>query len=407
MSERFCNKCKEPVVGHSGPTGRHCDWPYIPSGEGSDSEDEEQDSMAEKIVLTETQQLSAKIDLLAAAVEGLVTREKSRVVESGARPKEHPEVPIGGIIKKVTPQGDSDPPANPGVNGPGAGSDAIENISPALKSASTRVTPQSLRRDRELSVLLTEYNGNNPEDILHSEIRGGGSVGGIQRLGENNFKRVLLIPEFITHFEGIEEIAEDSFVSKEGNTFNLHSKSKRVTAKEVSIPQWISANNRICEILSVAFSPQDLKDYNRYTRQIGDLLQIYPAASVFLLDNAHRKDVFSYGARWHQIDNHLERFYLQKPSKFFDSQADAVVSSTSDNVGSNSSSGNTVSSGKSSNRKRWIHPCTKYNSKEGCQFKNGCRFPHICSERGCMGAHPVHEHKNFRSNSSGKSEGNG
>ena len=120
-----------------------------------------------------------------------------------------------------------------------------------------------------------------------------------------------------------------------------------------------------------------------------------------MLDNTHRKDVFINGMRWHEIDMHLERFYLRKALPLVEK------SGGTNSVDSTVVSSSASSATKSSNKKRFLHPCVKFNTREGCTYKDHCRFPHICAERGCMGAHPVFDHaaKGFRSNSGGKSDG--
>jgi hypothetical protein len=62
--------------------------------------------------------------------------------------------------------------------------------------------------------------------------------------------------------------------------------------------QWISANSRICDILAVTMSHSQLACYNEYTRQIGDLLQVYTEESVMLLDHEHRCHVSFTGRSW-------------------------------------------------------------------------------------------------------------
>ena len=167
------------------------------------------------------------------------------------------------------------------------------------------------------------------------------------------------------------------------------------------MPQWITANARIYDILSVNMSSSEKLAYSEYVKQIGDLLQIYTSETVFCMDHAHRKEMAS-GLdplqRWCDIDQHYVNFYLERQ------RGTGGNAGSSTSADGSSKSGDQPSSGKSKNkRKRFAIPCVRYNSKEGCKYKANCTFPHICSESGCMGNHPNHEHSGFRNDSAGKS----
>ena len=41
--------------------------------------------------------------------------------------------------------------------------------------------------------------------------------------------------------------------------------------------------------------------------------------------------------------------------------------------------------------------CVAFNTKDGCPYKNNCRFPHICSDKECGGKHSRVD-CNFRAN---------
>jgi hypothetical protein len=389
MLERICANCKVPVINHIGLSGRHCDWPRRKSESESDGElsDHSDVSMSDednpnKVILD-------RLDKLTLAVEGLVSRELSRVKRANVEELEAENADKGSDDLKGAVGGGFSVDGTKSKLSAGADGDKVKPFFPP------RSTTGSLRRDRELSTLLSDYNSSSLDDYLSPDHHGGPAT---SRQGENRVRRALLIPDFVTNYEGIDDDIEDDFVSKQGRTFSLQSKAKRVTLKEITVPQWITANNRIGEILSLSFSPQDAADYNRYTRQVGDLFQIYAVECVLKLDNAHRKDMFAYGGRWHDVDNHLEHFFLQKMAK-----RETQVSTSANLSPSVTSPGE----GKKSLRKRWSHVCAKFNTKEGCSFKDHCRFPHLCGEKGCYGAHPSHEHvaKGFRSSSGSKDDG--
>ena len=152
------------------------------------------------------------------------------------------------------------------------------------------------------------------------------------------------------------------------------------------------------------FSSQEVRDYRRYVKHIGDLLQIYTSDTVFCLDNAHRKEMASatveFPKRWSDIDTHLVNFYLERERGTGGNAGKSASGASNDN----SSKGADQPAGKSKGkRKRFATPCVRYNSKEGCKYKANCTFPHICAEHGCMGNHPNFEHSNFRSDTAAKS----
>ena len=122
-------------------------------------------------------------------------------------------------------------------------------------------------------------------------------------------------------------------------------------------------------------SVQQIKDYIRYSKQIGDLLQIYTSASVFQLDDDHRKEVARDEYRWCELDSHLERYYLVRKA----------------GTGGNAGDGNVATTSAGKKRNRFNHPCVRFNSKEGCD-NNSCKFQPCCNIKGCRGDHPRHLH---------------
>ena len=94
------------------------------------------------------------------------------------------------------------------------------------------------------------------------------------------------------------------------------------------------------------FSSQDLKDYLSYTKQIGDLLQIYTTEAIFTLDNERRRDVCRGNRRWCDISVHMDRFYLSH----------SCIESSVGSYNANSGAGN--SSGGKKSKSRFNHPCS-------------------------------------------------
>jgi hypothetical protein len=249
-------------------------------------------------------------------------------------------------------------------------------------SSDSRVTTQTLARNKELADLLAEYNSGGVKDLLTAQESSVTTTSRSTSSGEKLLKKPLLIPDHIHYWNGLEDDDDDSFVTTLGKTFKLEGRRRRLLPREVSIPQWLSPNLNILELLSESWTPAEVKEYLEYSKQIGDLLQIYTSASVFCLDDSHRRDVHRGFRRWNAISGHQERFFL--------------VRDRSVNM---ASGGSTSSSGAASGRRRRNRPgqpCVAYNSTDWCKYKENCKFPHICSDKLCGGNHP--RHQCFRAN---------
>ena len=382
MSDRCCKNCHRPCSGHYGPTGSSCTLKALcsPGGlsdileeahntsvfsEHSDSESEV--SMASKEKTTEE-----RFDLLTDQISKLALTVEKLAVNS---------VPVKAVADTV---------------GGGARSKVSE---PTLESgkplgdSSVRVTTQSLARDRDLAKLLDDYNDGGVADLLFAQ----DAINQSSLKKSAGEKKVLLIPDFISWRQGPADDDEDSFVTTKGKTFKLEDQKRKLRPGEVTIPQWISANTRIEELLYENFTAQEVKDYRRYVRQLGDLLQLYTSETVFNLDHAHRKEMFVYGdRRWFEIDQHFVNYFLVRAR----GTGGSAGGSTSGDVSSVDSAGKPKKK-----KKKLAHPCVRFNSKEGCKYKNNCTFPHICSEPGCMGNHTCFEHAGFRNVGAAKSAG--
>jgi hypothetical protein len=167
-------------------------------------------------------------------------------------------------------------------------------------------------------------------------------------------------------------------------SFKLQGRTKKVEVENVTIPQWMSANICIFELLSQSMTVREIKNYLNYSKQVGDLLQIYTSSSVFQLDHEHHQEVAFEEHGWQEVSAHLERYYLVR------------VRGTGGNAGDDGK--NNVGVSKSAKR-RFNHPCARFNSKEGCDNVS-CKFMPVCSINGCRGNHPKHLHptsEDFRS----------
>jgi hypothetical protein len=92
--------------------------------------------------------------------------------------------------------------------------------------------------------------------------------------GEKTVRKLHLIPDYVNFWDGLADDEDDSFATTKGQTFKLQSRHRRLSPREVTIPQWITANLNILDALTDTLSAAEVRDYLDYTKQVGDLLQI-------------------------------------------------------------------------------------------------------------------------------------
>jgi hypothetical protein len=176
-------------------------------------------------------------------------------------------------------------------------------------------------------------------------------------------EKVLLPVNFLSCVRGTQD-SEEIIHSGKGLNLVLQTTAKKVTPDKLSVGQWTGANARVLQklISEGRLNAQQLDDYLDYNRKIGDLLQLYTAGSVFMLDNNHRLEIHEKPSRcWSEIDSTLQNAHLQKKNELYN-----AASSVRGNV--------TVGTGV----KRGVRPCWKFNSEEGCPFgKDACRYDHV------------------------------
>jgi hypothetical protein len=391
MSDRRCTQCRRPCSGHSGPTGPLCTLTPLKHTEVlklNTSAEEAKSATAtggSGVIEAKLDNLSSQFEQLLSVVSTLVVRV------SAVETKRSPSVDAGYAL----PSPVKTPPRRASVAQQLKSAVEAERLRVASVEAdrvkeSVPVTTKTLARDAELSRLLDTYNSDSQEgDLLRAQDAVNGRLGAaaLPSSGELKTKKLYLIPDFITSNTGryVRREDEDELVTKKGLSFKLQSK-KKLDPEEVSIPQWLSANILILEKLIPTLSTEQVKDYFHYTRQVGDLLQIYTSASVFLLDDHHRHEVFEDNIRWRDVSGNLERFYLERKK------------GTGGNAGTSTASSSTTSGAKVK-RNRFNHPCTRFNTKEGCDNEL-CKFMPICSYKGCRGNHPKYDH-DFRTSKAG------
>jgi hypothetical protein len=403
MTKRKCALCAKPVQGHDGPTGARCraangaangvtplkihlDAKETPGkaektggaspklkvgadystseSEHSGSEEETTEDVVKRVVHKKLKKFGNKIDKLASTVESLVTREVKRaataVVSSTA--SVNPVIPEEAVPARVavTSKGES------------------EGATGGVAETSPKQTTASLAKNTEINALLSKYSESEREFL---EVQEAINKDSLQSSGEK--RKFLAIPDYVNLPDCFLSDDEETLLTTTCKHLTFKSKSnKKLEPREVSVAQWIGANSRILDILTPTLTRSEIADYNDYTRQVGDLLQLYTDPSVMSLDHAHRRAVSLFNRRWNDVSNHTERFYLRiRPSKKLEK------SETSD----------AGKGARPKNRTKFQHVCVKYNTTEGCTYGSECRFRHKCNEKGCHDTRPKHTHEHFRS----------
>jgi hypothetical protein len=261
-----------------------------------------------------------------------------------------------------------------GVGATPSTSGAVSSSTAGSSVDGPRQTAATLSKNAEVNALLSKYSENEKEFLEVQEALNKETISPGEKA-----KNFLAICDFVTLPECFLSDDEETLLTTTGRQLVFKStKSKKIEPKDVSPAQWIGANSRILDVLSPTLTKAELAEYNDYTRQIWDLLQLYTDASVMSLDHAHRKSVAMFDRHWNDVSNHCERFYLRiRPSQ-------------------KSEKTEMVKGGKSKVRSRFQHVCVKYNSVEGCTYGDQCRFRHKCNEKGCSDTRPKHTHEHFR-----------
>ena len=375
---RCCTKCGRKTKGHDGPCGDKCtigdDVPIVVKEKSAgaksagaksrksvdvlsddhseadvSSSDDESSEDSDGSTKGQLQVLSNQVGLLTSTVSKLLSQKAvEKKLEISARPKKYV----------------------------GKGGKSEASIVP--------VTTRTLSKDKELNCLLEAYNAGEEEFLSTFEESGTSSrkIGGRASVNSGEKpKKALYITDYLSKLDGCLSDDEESVVMTGGAQLTIKTKTKKVEPKDVSVGQWISANSRILDILSESMSAEQIACYHEYTRNVGDLLQLYTVSSVMLLDHAHRKHVHATGRAWDNVSRHLDKMFLRLKN----------VQGTPDEVSASSSSSVSKPEIRKSTR-----PCFAYNSKAGCKYGNGCRYKHKCSERGCGKDHPKWDHERFR-----------
>jgi hypothetical protein len=184
-------------------------------------------------------------------------------------------------------------------------------------------------------------------------------------------EKALLPINFLSCVRGTQD-SEDVVHSAKGMNLVLQTNLRRVTPDKLTPGQWIAANSRILSKLidEKKLSSVQIEQYLEYTRRIGDLLQIFTASSVFVLDNHHRLEQHQTGDSMSLINCTLQNSHLKKKDE---SVASLHYSAA---AAAKSSAGN----GGGSARRGAVRPCWMYNSDDGCPYGKSCRYDHVDGE---------------------------
>ena len=165
--------------------------------------------------------------------------------------------------------------------------------------------------------------------------------------------------------------SEDIVHSAKGMNLVLQTNLKRVTPDKLTPGQWIAANARILTklVTEKKIGTAEIEDYLEYTGRVGDLLQLFTASSVFVLDNHHRLEQHQTGKPISLVNCTLQNSHLKRKDESMHVSAAAGAAK------------NTYSSGGAGNRRGNSRACWMYNSEEGCPFGRGCRYDHIDGEK--------------------------
>jgi hypothetical protein len=273
----------------------------------------------------------------------------------------------------------------------GTGLYSLDQFASFLAGRSTLLTPAGTPVDSSKmfgGVVLpipSSEEGSMPSPAQVLDVKATDAVA----LGKSLMKDLLNIDDCCTNEQGEKPLLPVNFVStprgiimdqemvvttnKDGELTIKPSKN-RPTADKLTAGQWVAANSQILAKLAPKFSPQQIMDYLDYTRKLGDLLTQFTQASVFVLDNNHRIEVNQIAdKRWNNIDCTLEFYTLKKK----DDSTGSIYTPASV-----SAAGNSVNVSSSSSRRNQSRPrvgggiCWDFNSPEGCQYGDNCRYLH-------------------------------
>ena len=237
----------------------------------------------------------------------------------------------------------------------------------------SRATTASLARDADLQNLVDSVCNPVLKDFLS-----------MQECEDNKGEArglfpYFAIPDFLKNInKDKEEVLQ---TSTSGAQVVLKTGKKKPLPEDVSISQWIGANQRIYAKLLPLFRAGDVKEYGDYVEQVSELLTKYPASSVFKVDDLHRREVAEKGVAWNSVNifNHIHYLRDAGPRAKTEKQDKPPPSRNPLRLTDRDGEGRRI--------------CLDFNGERGCRFRPGfCNFRHVCSVTGCVGDHPSFKH---------------
>ena len=218
-------------------------------------------------------------------------------------------------------------------------------------------------------------------DYLHDLL----VLGDCNSQAPNRGEKALLPVNFTSNLRGTLPDTEELVGSSFGTRLVLKTAARRVTPDRLTQGQYVAANARIMAKLVAKMTQEELFEYLDFQRQIGDLLQVFTCASVFILDNEHRLEVAESGRHWNMINPTTQIALLkhrEEPSSRANSNRGGAAQATANTTRGAGGPGNPPRN--PSNR-----ICTSYNTEAGCKYGTTCIFRHVCSVNDCQKGHPV------------------
>ena len=163
----------------------------------------------------------------------------------------------------------------------------------------------------------------------------------------------------------------------------LKSGPKKPKLENVSLAQWTIANLAILYRLhgESKLTGEGILDYLSYTTKVCQLVQRFNLVSVLLYDREYRKLQCAHEFRWGTDVPHLHSVYLQPR---LPRQGNLAPRGGNPSFRSQPTSSPHTLDGKVI--------CKLFNTRQGCHYKEACRFVHQCSQPGCHLQHSAVTH---------------
>jgi hypothetical protein len=219
----------------------------------------------------------------------------------------------------------------------------------------------------------------------------------------SNGAKYFKIKDFVRAVGHIIDEDEVELCGADGRSlFVKNTQSARV--RNMTVAQWISANLRIMKALIAKDDlngQEDINNYLKYTSDIGDLLQVYPAQKVIAYDDYYRQrhaegDIEHWGDPCQQGVTICLQVNFGPSFGYGNRRAwgQSGYGNNQSGYGNNQSGNSSKAMTPSISAK--VPMCRDYNARDGCH-RDDCKFIHECNnfmpEGGqCTGKHPRYLH---------------